>query len=117
MYTTALPAVSNRETWSLSITVTDAAGAAVDLTGATITIGVREPESLQPRATYTSGDGKLAITLPATGGAFTLDVPMDQTTYPPGQYEVGVIVKLASGVKRQLLVATLPVVDGVVTAS
>jgi hypothetical protein len=117
MYTGALPAVSNRETWSLSVTVTDDAGAAVDLTGATITIGVRERELLQPRATYTSGDGKLAITLPATLGVFTLDVPMDSTIYPPGQYEVGVILKLAAGTKRQLIVATLPVVDGVVTAS
>lgn len=117
MYTGSLPAVSNRETWSLSVTVTDDEGAAVDLTGATVTIGVREPESLQPIATYTSGDGKLAISSPATAGIFTLDVPMDQATYPPGQYEVGIIVELASGVKRQLVVATLPVVDGVVTAA
>lgn len=117
MYTGAFAAVSNRETWSFSVTVTDDAGVAVDLTGATIVVGVREPESLQPRATYTSGDGKLAITAPATGGVFTLNVPMDHTTYPPGQYEVGVIVKLASGTKRQLIVATLPVVEGVVSAS
>jgi hypothetical protein len=49
MYTGALPAVSNRETWSPSVTVTDDTGNAIDVTGATITIGVREPESLQPR--------------------------------------------------------------------
>ena len=41
MYTGSLPAVSNRETWSLTVTVTDDAGAAVNLTGATITLGVR----------------------------------------------------------------------------
>jgi hypothetical protein len=117
LYTGSLPAVSNRETWSLSVTVTDDAGAAVDLTGATVTIGVREPESLQARATYTSGDGKLAISAPATGGIFTLNADLDPTTFPPGQYEVGVVIKLASGVKRQLVVATLPVVDGVVTAA
>jgi hypothetical protein len=45
---------------------------------------------------------------------FTLDVPMDQATCPPEQYELGVIVKLASA-KRTLIVATLPVVDGVVS--
>jgi hypothetical protein len=32
-------------------------------------------------------------------------------------YEVGVIIKLAAGTKRTLIVATLPVVDGVVTSS
>jgi hypothetical protein len=117
LYTGSLPAISNRETWSLSVTVTDDAGAAVDLTGATVTIGVREPESLQARATYTSGDGKLAITAPATGGVFTIDADLDPTTFPPGQYEVGVIIKLASGVKRTLIVATLPVVEGVVSSS
>lgn len=117
MYTGALPAVSNRETWSLSVTVTDDAGAAVDLTGATVTIGVREPEALLPRATYTSGDGKLAITSPATSGVFTLNTDLDPSLFPPAQYEVGVIIKLASGVKRQLVVATLPIVDGVVTSS
>jgi hypothetical protein len=41
MYTGALPAVSNRETRSLSITVTDDSVAAVDLTGATIMRGSR----------------------------------------------------------------------------
>jgi hypothetical protein len=116
MYTGSLPAVSNRETWLLSVTVTDDAGAAVDLTGATVTIGVREPESLQPRITFTSGDGKLTIT-DATAGVFDLNVDFDQATFPPGQYEVGVTVKLASGIKRTLVVATLPVIDGVATAS
>jgi hypothetical protein len=48
MYTGALPAVSNRETWSPSVTVTDDTGNAIDLTGATM----REPESLQPRVRH-----------------------------------------------------------------
>lgn len=116
MYTGPLPAVSNRETWSLSVTVTDDNDAAVDLTGVTISVGVREKERLQPIATYTSGGGQVAITAPASGGVFTIDVAMDATTYPPGQYEVGIILKLASGVKRTLIVASLPIVDGVVTA-
>jgi hypothetical protein len=117
MYTGALPAVSNRETWTLSVTVTDDTGAAVDLTGAVVTIGVREPEALQPRVTYTSGDGKLAITAPTTGGIFTLNANLDPSLFPPAMYEVGVIVKLASGTKRQMVVATLPVIDGVVNSS
>jgi len=117
MYTGALPAVSNRETWSLSVTVTDDTGAAIDLTGAVVTIGVREPESLQPRVTYTSGDGKLAIATPATSGVFMLNADLDPSLFPPGQYEAGVVIKLANGVKSTLIVATLPIVDGVVTSS
>jgi hypothetical protein len=116
MYTGALPAVSNRETWSLAITVTDDTGAAINLTGATIVIGVREPEALSPFITYTSGDGKLVVT-DAVNGVFALNANLDQATFPPGQYEVGVILKLASGVRRTLVVATLPVVDGVANAS
>ena len=116
MYTGALPAVSNRETWTLSVTVTDDVGAAVDLTGAVVTIGVREPEALQPRVTYTSGDGKLAIATPATSGIFALNADLDPSLFPPAMYEVGVMIKIA-GVKRTLIVATLPVVDGVVTSS
>ena len=117
MYTGALPAVSNRETWSLSVTVTDDTGAAVDLTGSVVTIGVREPESLQPKVTYTSGDGKLVIATPATSGVFALNADLDPSLFPPAMYEVGVIIRLASGVKRTLIVATLPVMDGVVTSS
>lgn len=117
MYTGALDAVSNRETWTLSVTVTDDNGAAVDLTGAVITIGVREPEALQPQVTYTSGDGRLAIVSPATGGVFLLNADLDPSLFPPAQYEVGVMIKLAGGTKRTLVVATLPVMDGVVTSS
>jgi len=110
--------VSNRETWSLSVIVTDGdTGAAFDLTGAVVTIGIREPEALQPRVTYTSGDGKLVIATPATSGVFMLNADLDPSLFPPSQYEVGIVIKLASGVKRTLIVATLPVMDGVVTSS
>jgi len=116
MYTGALPAVSNRETWSLSVTVTDGDGDPVDLTGATITIGVREPELLQTKKTWSTPNAELAIT-DAVNGVFSLDAALDAATFPAGQYEVGVIIKLASGKKRQMIVATLPIVDGVVNAS
>jgi hypothetical protein len=116
MYTGAFRQVSNRETWSFSAVLTDDAGVAISLVGATIVIGVREPESLLPKVTYTSGvSAELTIT-DAANGAFSLSAALDSTTFPPGQYEVGVIVKLASGAKTTLIVATLPVVDGVVNA-
>ena len=117
MYTGALDAVSNRETWTLSVLMTDDTNTPIDLTGAVATIGVREPESLQPRATYTSGDGRLAIVTPATSGVLLLNANLDPSLFPPGQYEVGLTIKLASGIKRTIFVATLPIVDGVVNSA
>jgi hypothetical protein len=118
VYTGALPAVSNRETWTLSVTVTNGDnGTAVDLTGAVVTIGVREPEALMPRVTFTSGDGRLAILAPATNGVFLLNADLDPSLFPPAMYEVGVMIKLAGGTKRTLIVATLPIMDGVVNSS
>jgi hypothetical protein len=118
VYTGALSAVSNRETWTQSFTITNGDnGTAVDLTGAVVTIGIREPEALMPRVTYTSGDGKLAILTPATNGVFMINADFDPSLFPPAMYEVGVMIRLAGGTKRTIVVATLPVVDGVVTSS
>jgi len=67
MYTGALPAQSSRATRNLTVTLTDDNGAAVDLTGATFTVGVREPESKLPRASYSSPSAHLAITNAVNG--------------------------------------------------
>jgi hypothetical protein len=61
MYTGPLPAVSNSETWSLSVTVTND-GDAVDPTGATITSGSRRSVS---RAASRSDCGSCCSTTPA----------------------------------------------------
>ena len=84
---------------------------------AVVTIGVRQPELLQPLVTYTSGGNQLVITAPATLGIFTLNADLNQSLFPPGDYEVGVIIRFPNGTKRQMIVATLPVVDGVVNPS
>lgn len=114
MYQGAFRQVSNRETWDFTLEVTDDDGAAVDLTGAVVTIGVREPESLQPLKTWSSPSTEL--THNSAGGVITFSANLEPGTFPPGQYEVGIVIRFASGLKRTLVVATLPVVDGVVTA-
>src|SRR5258708_1326741 len=118
MYHGNLDEVSNRETWTESfIIVNGDNGTAMNLTGAVITIGIREPEALPPGGTYTSGGGKLGMVVPATSGIVMINADLDPSLFPPGQYEVGLMIKLASGLKRTIVVATLPIVDGVVNSS
>jgi hypothetical protein len=116
LYTGALAAASNRATWTFSIELTDPdTDLAIDLTGATIKVAVAEQQSKQALLTGSTGDGKVVIATPATGGAFTITFPLaDMQTLEAGLYDVGITVTLANGTTYQLLVATLPVTDGIV---
>ena len=116
MYTGALAAVSNRETWTFTVFLTDFdTGTAIDLTGASIDIAVREQRTATPLLTGSTTDGKIVISAPATGGSFVVTfTPTDMSVLVAGMYDVGVRVTVAAGTTFQLLVATLPVVDGIV---
>jgi len=116
MYTGHLAAASNRARWTFQVELTDpATDAPVDLTGATLELAVREQQSKMALLTGSTSDGKITITAPATGGAFTVLFPRtDMATLHDGSYDVGLHVTLASGADFQLIVATLPVIDGVV---
>ena len=116
MYTGALQAASNRARWTFSVTLTDpVTDLPVDLTGATIELAVRDQQSKQPLLTGSNSDGKITIGTPATAGAFTVLFPRtDMATLHDGRYDVGLRVTLASGADFQLIVADLPVIDGVV---
>lgn len=114
MYTGALRAASNRARWTFSVELTDEdTGAAVDLTGATIEVAVRDQQSKQPLLTGSTTDGRVTLTSP-TAGIFSILFTRDIFgVLAAGMYDVGVRVILASGSDFQLIVATLPVVDGV----
>lgn len=116
MYNGALRAASNRATWTFSVELTDPdTDVAIDLTGATIELAVREQSSRRALLTGSTTDGKIAITAPATGGVFTVTFSAtDMEALAAGHYDVGVVVTLASGTSYQLIVATLPVIDGIV---
>ena len=116
MYTGALPAVSNRETWTFTVYLTDFdTDAAIDLTGAAIDIAMREKESKSPILTGSTSDGRVTIAAPETGGSFVVAVAAaDMAAIGAGMYDVGARVTIASGTTFQLLVCTLPVVDGIV---
>ena len=116
MYTCALAAASNRARWTFQVELTDPeTDLPVDLTGATIELAVRDQQCKMPLLTGSTIDGKITITAPATAGAGTvLFNKTDMSTLADGMFDVGMRVTLASGADFQLIVATLPVIDGVV---
>lgn len=116
MYTGALAAVSNRETWTFTVFLTDFdTDVVIDLTGASIDLAVKEQRTSTSLITGSTSDGKIVISTPATGGSFVVTFPpSDMANLSAGMYDVGVRVQVAAGTTYQLLVATLPVVDGIV---
>ena len=117
MYTGSLGAVSNRETWSFSMTLRDDdTGILVDLTGASLVIAVRDQQSSQPTLNGSTSDGKIVIGSPATNGTFTVTFPVTDMANLVGDnhYDVGLVVTLAGGTAHQIIKATLAVIDGVV---
>src|SRR5262245_48110617 len=116
MYTGALAAASNRARWTFSVELTDPeTDEAIDLTGATIELAVRDQNSKIPLLTGSTDTGKITIATPATSGAFTvLFEKQDMSVLADGMYDVGLRVTLSDDRDFQLIVATLPVVDGIV---
>jgi len=115
MYTGNLAAASNRARWTFSVELTDpVTDLPVDLTGATIELAVRDQQSKQPLLTGSNSDGKITIGTPATAGAFTVLFSRDaMANLADGMLDVGLRVTLASGADFQLIVGTLPVLDGI----
>lgn len=118
MYTGTLVATSNRVKWSYSAFISNPeTNAAIDLTGATIRIGLRVPGQSACLLTGTNSDGHIAITA-GTGGGFNVTFSKaEMQRLCASEYEVGLVIVLADGTEHQVLAAQLPVVDGVVDKS
>jgi hypothetical protein len=117
MYTGSLGAVSNRETWSFSMTLRhDDTGALVDLTGAALRLAVSDQQSSQPTLTGSTSDSKIVIGTPATAGTFTVTfTPTDMAgLVGDNHYNVGLVLTLPGGTAHQIMKTTLAVIDGVV---
>ena len=102
---------SNRADWTLQISATDAdTGEAIDFTGATISVAVRDEGGCW-RLTATTDNGK--VTLPSAGVvqiAFTDD---DMRTLCPATYLMGAVYTIG-GETNQLFTGSFNVYDGVV---
>lgn len=115
MYTGFLAATSNRTRWSFTCNVIDpSTEAALDITGATITIALRAPEQSHAILTGTTSNGRIVLTTPLSGEFVVTFPASDMKTLIPGEYACGLVMVLPNGDEQQLLAASLPVVDGVI---
>jgi hypothetical protein len=115
-YGAQLSPVSTSADWSESVELTDGEdGTAVDLSAVDeITISVRDPQSRSVvlTGTYTGGE----ITLPGSGtdGVFQWEfAATSMGALDAKTYEVGVTL-MADSQTIQLLIGTVPVLDGIV---
>jgi hypothetical protein len=108
-----LDPISNRTGWLLDVALEDAdAGGPVDIAGASVVVEVRDPQTGAVALTATTGNGRIAI---VDTGVFRLDVPPGETQrLCAATYQVGAIITL-NGESRQLIIGTLPVLDGIVS--
>lgn len=111
MYLTNVEA-SNRADWTVQISATDFdTGDAIDFTGATVTVAVKDESGCQ-RLLATTDNGK--VTLPSTGIIeFTFD-DSEMRGLCPATYLVGAVYTL-SGATNQLFVGTVNIYDGIVS--
>lgn len=109
----SLDPISNKTGWLTDFELDDAdTGDPITITGASIVLEVRDPESGWIALSATTGNGKITIT---DTGVFRVNLPASETQQLcAGTYEVGATITL-NGESRQLIIGNLPVLDGVVT--
>lgn len=119
-YTGHIAAASNRADLLFRVELVDpATNDFVDLTGATITVGLRPVSGSNsgystPTLSGTNQDGHVTIVSP---GVFDVKFTRaEMTQFPPGDLDIGITLRQASGITYQLFAGQLPVVDGVVAA-
>lgn len=108
-----LDPISNKTGWLADFEIDDAdVGGAIDITGGSIVVEVRDPHSGIICLSATTANGKITI---VDTGVFEVNIaPAETCRLRAGTYEVGATITL-NGESRQLIIGTLPVMDGVVT--
>lgn len=113
MYQGGLSPISNRADWfgTLELVNDDTGDVITDLTGVTFTLQLRERPCRSPRLTATFDNAKAEV-LP--GGVIQWHfTTSDMSSICAGSYELGITIT-RDGVTEQELIATQPVLDGVV---
>ncbi|MGJ5022329.1 hypothetical protein [Bradyrhizobium oligotrophicum] len=112
MYLTSIEA-SNRADWTVQVSATDAdTGDAIDFTGASVTVAVRDENGCQ-KLLATTDNGK--VTLPSAGVVQFAFTDSDMNGLCPATYLVGATYTI-NDETNQLFVGTVNVYDGVVAA-
>lgn len=112
MFLGTLDPASNRADWELAVSFVDSdTDEALDISGATITVELRERMSGRTALTASTDNGLVTIT---DTGTFSLVVPVaSMRTLRADTYEVGGVYVL-NGSTRQFAIGLLPVLDGIV---
>ena len=107
-----LDPTSNREGWSLTVEIDDENNNPIDLTGASITVNIRDPRYRAIVLCGSTANG--AVTILSTG-VFQVSFTAAQfRPFRPDTYEVGVVL-VQNRVTVQLVIGLLPVVDGIMS--
>ncbi len=112
MYVGFAPPTTNREDWTLVCELTDSeTGTDGDITGATITVGLRPPD--QTLCIYNVGTASGHVTITAAN-QFEISLSRSEmSVLAPDEYELGIVIELDGGI-TQLFTGSLPVLDGIV---
>ena len=113
MFSIALEPVSNRADWfgTIELINDDTGEVITDLTGVTVKLAVRPKGCCHPTLTGTTEDGIISI---IGEGVIEWHFTADRMKCVcAGTYDIGITV-LRDDITDQELIATLPVIDGVV---
>lgn len=117
MYQGALPPRSNKAGWIFIVEVLDDdTGEDVDLTGANIVLELHHSHTHRHLATSlaaTTANGK--ITLGTTGLFSATFSATDMKTLCAETYAIGCTISNASSEPQQLIIGTVPILDGIVS--
>lgn len=111
MLTGSLDPITNREDWTETIIVSDQNGSPIDISSSEIVVAIKDRERRCVALSGSKSDGTIAV---HALGTFSWTFPASRTrALMAGTYDVGCTIT-TNGVTSQLLVGSLPVIDGVV---
>lgn len=111
MILVTLEPVTNRQTWTDQCEVRDEDDVLIDLSAATIVLGVRDKNTKDAVLTAKTADGTITI---QTTGVFEFSFTETQmrTVCASKAYEVGCTIEL-NGATMQFFIGTISVLDGI----
>ena len=113
MYQGTLPPRSNKAGWIFVVEVLDDdTGADVDMTGATIVLELRNPQDGTTALSATTANGRITGAVGFFTSTFTA---LNMKVLCAKTYEIGCTVSNAGSEPQQLIIGTVPILNGIVS--
>lgn len=114
MYQGTLPPRSNKAGWALVVEVLDDdTDEDVDISAATIVLELRDPRTGTITLSATTSNGR--VTIGDTGFFTATFTATNMKTLCAQTYEIGCTISNASSEPQQLIIGTVPILDGIVS--